>query len=845
MKLWALAAILLPLAADGAREAVLKQIDLPHSYYWREMYIPQPLAGPSAAAFAPDGESLVYSMAGSLWRQAVGSNDAREITYGPGYDLQPDWSSDGRWIVFVRYDKDAMELWRLEVATGKHQALTQSGAVNLEPRISPDGRRLAFVSTQSTGHFNLFVADLGDQGLANVRPLVAPRQTTLDRYYYSPFDHAINPSWSPDGQRVYYAGNPDVAWGSGDIWSVSSTDPDDRWRVLVEETTWAARPELSPDGKRLLYSSYQGRQWHQLWLTTPDGKSPLPLTFGDFDRRNARWSPDGQRILYISNESGNTSLWVQDVIGGRRQLIEARDRHYQRPMATLSVKMRDERGQPLAGRLMMLAADGRYYAPDGSWLHGDDNFDRAQQQQENRYFHCTDECRVTLPVGVVKLWAMSGFERLPVQQNIDVTSSGFERVVTLAAQALPEKFGQFTTADLHVHMNYGGQNRQQLAGLAAQAQAEDLDVVYNLIVNKEQRIPDLSEFTTRARQIGSTTIYQSQEFHTSFWGHVGLLHLDDHLLLPDFSSYRHTGLASPYPHNGAIADLAHAQHALVGYVHPFDWVIDPEKEKVLSHTLPVDVALGKTDYLEIVSFADHRSTAEVWYRLLNLGFRLAAGAGTDAMTNYASLRGPVGLNRVYLATTDRGAAALSNALKQGNGFVTNAPLLGLKVNGVSPGDTLHLPPLPLAGEGGGEGDKRRVHIEAAVRSIVPLSDIELVFNGKVIKRLRTDRTGRVADFAGEVAVPGSGWLLLRASNTTPQTLVQDLYPYGTTNPVWIDAGVPVPPAIEEARYFVRWIDRVIEAAAASTDYNSDREHDATLKYLRDARAVFEGKTNDH
>ena len=300
----------------------------------------------------------------------------------------------------------------------------------------------------------------------------------------------------------------------------------------------------------------------------------------------------------------------------------------------------------------------------------------------------------------------------------------------------------------------------------------------------------------------------------------------------------------PRPHNGAIADLAHAQHALVGYVHPFDWVIDPEKEKVLSHTLPVDVALGKTDYLEIVSFADHRSTAEVWYRLLNLGFRLAAGAGTDAMTNYASLRGPVGLNRVYLATTDRSAAALSNALKQGNGFVTNAPLLGLKVNGVSPGDTLHLPPLPLAGEGGGEGDKRRVHIEAAVRSIVPLAGIELVFNGKVIKRLRTDRTGRVADFAGEVAVPGSGWLLLRASNTTPQTLVQDLYPYGTTNPVWIDAGVPAPPAIEEARYFVRWIDRVIEAAAARTDYNSDREHDATLKYLRDARAVFEGKTND-
>jgi len=454
----------------------------------------------------------------------------------------------------------------------------------------------------------------------------------------------------------------------------------------------------------------------------------------------------------------------------------------------------------------------------------------------------------------------------------------------LQPQALPRQYGEFTSADLHVHMNYGGTYRQQLSGLAAQAQAEDLDVVYNLIVNKEQRIPDIGEFTTEVRQFGPTTIYQSQEFHTSYWGHMGLLHLDDHLLLPDFSSYRHTALASPYPHNGAIADLAHEQHALVGYVHPFDWVIDPEREKFLSHTLPVDVALGKVDYLEIVSFADHRSTAEIWYRLLNLGYRLAAGAGTDAMTNYASLRGPVGLNRVYLATTDRSPAALGKALKQGNGFVTNAPLLGLKVEGVSPGETLKLPltpalspkgrggeepltpalspkgrggktpsgpssandtplPLPRAGEGGGEGHKLRVRVEAAVRSIVPLTDIELVFNGKVIKRLRADRTGRVLDFEGDVAIPGSGWLLLRGSNNTPQTLVQDLYPYGTTNPVWIDAGVRPPAAIAEARYFVRWIDRVIEAASARTDYNTDREREQTLQYLREARANFESKAN--
>ncbi|MEZ5929252.1 MAG: hypothetical protein R3C55_12340 [Parvularculaceae bacterium] len=75
---------------------------------------------------------------------------------------------------------------------------------------------------------------------------------------------------------------------------------------------------------------------------------------------------------------------------------------------------------------------------------------------------------------------------------------------------------------------------------------------------------------------------------------------------------------------------------------------DPFAEKFFTHTLPVDVALGKVDYLEVVGFSDHRVTSEVWSRLLNCGFRVAAAGGTDAMTNYASMRGPIGLNRTYV-----------------------------------------------------------------------------------------------------------------------------------------------------------------------------------------------------
>ena len=296
-------------SAQAAREPVLKQVDLPHSYYWRELYLPQLTSGPSSASFLPDGDTLIYSMGGSLWRQRVGDANATELTHPKAaYDYQPDASHDGRSVVFTRYDGNALELWRLDLASGREQRLTDQGAVNVEPRLSPDRKRLAWVSTQGTGHFNLFLADVDAAGLHHPHLLLGERKSTLDRYYYSAFDHAINPSWSPDGKTIYYVSNPEIGWGTGDIFAVDVDHPAQRRRVLSEETNWSARPELAPDGKRLLYASYHGRQHQQLWLTTADGAAPLPLSFGAFDRRNARWSPDGSRIAVIDNRDGDTML---------------------------------------------------------------------------------------------------------------------------------------------------------------------------------------------------------------------------------------------------------------------------------------------------------------------------------------------------------------------------------------------------------------------------------------------------------------------------------------------------------------------------------------------------------
>jgi TolB protein len=817
--------------AQAAREPVLSQVALPHNYYWRELYIPQLTTGPSAVAFLPGGEELVFSMAGSLWRQRIDGREAVELTHADrAYDYQPDVSPDGRQVVFTRYDGRAMELWQLDLGSGKTRALTANAGVNVEPRISPDGRRIAYVSTADTGHFDLRIADLTPAGLANERFLVPPRQSRIDRYYYSAHDHAINPSWSPDGRRVFFVSNAEIPWGTGIICSVAvdgapAQAPECPSRHQLE-TSWSARPEIAPDGRRILFSNYHGGQWHQLWLTTTDDTAPLPIAYGEFDRRNARWSPDGARIAYVSNETGNTTLWVQDFVGGARRPVVATERRWLRPSATVSILVRDSAGNPIAARVSVLGGDGRWHAPPDAWMHGDEAYDRAQFPSELHYFHCQSPCRVELPAGAATVHAQSGFRRLPVAEAVELAAGATaDLTLELAANDLPPSFGRFAGADLHVHMNYGGHYHNTPERMLAQAAAEDLDVVQNLIVNKEERIPDVAFFRPDADPAsGERMLLHAQEYHTSFWGHLGLLHLADHLLLPDYTSYRHTALASPWPHNGVVADLAHAQGALVGYVHVADFPIDPPKEKLLSYQLPADVAAGKVDYMEVMGFSDHHLTAGIWYRLLNLGFHVPAGAGTDAMANYASLRGPAGLVRVFLdVSAGFTPEALRDSLKAGRGFVSNTALLGLEIAGERPGGTI-----PAAG---------RLPLRLAMRSPVPMDHLELVQNGRVIKSFRLAGDRRRHDWSGEITLRQGGWIVLRAWNDAPHPQVLDLYPYATTSPIYIASPTP-PPAPADAAYFAAWMDRVVEAAEARGGWNDEREKSATLDYLNAARARF-------
>src|SRR6266850_654584 len=295
-------------AGMAQRKPVLPQIDLPHPYYYREMYLPQLTSGPSSVAWSPDSKEVAYSMAGSLWRQKTDSKTAQQLTDGPGYDYQPDWSPDGKNIVYVSYQKDAIELWLLDLATGKTQQLTNDGAVNVEPRWSPDGKRIVFVSTSYNKRFHVFRADVRDGRLENVVRLTGETKSALRRYYYSAYDMEINPVWTRDSREILFVSNKGHIHGTGGFWRMKAEPGAEAREIHYEETNWRARPDFSPDGSRMIYSSYLGRQWQNLWLMPAKGGDAFPISYGEWDETNPRWSPDGQFVAFISNRPGSTGI---------------------------------------------------------------------------------------------------------------------------------------------------------------------------------------------------------------------------------------------------------------------------------------------------------------------------------------------------------------------------------------------------------------------------------------------------------------------------------------------------------------------------------------------------------
>jgi hypothetical protein len=201
------------------------------------------------------------------------------------------------------------------------------------------------------------------------------------------------------------------------------------------------------------------------------------------------------------------------------------------------------------------------------------------------------------------------------------------------------------------------------------------------------------------------------------------------------------------------------------------------------------------------------------------------------MTNYASLRGPLGTNRVYVESgipIDRDDWYA--ALKAGKSVATNGPLLQLRAGTAGIGGELKLP-----------AGTHRIPMRVWVRSIVPLDHVELVGNGQVVATIPLRGERMAADTTVQVEVSQSGWFVLRAWSEKPAEPVLDLYPFGTTSPIYVTLGGRPARSATDAEFFLRWIDRITAQVGDHQGWNTGQEREEVLARLARARAEFEAR----
>ena len=802
--------------------------------YMHNFYLPPPASTPWRPSFSPDGKQIAFSMAGSIWKIGVDDDTAYELTAGATYDSSPVWSPDGRWIAYTADDDyQSINLRLLNVATGETSALTEGEHLNLDPVWSPDGSRVLYVSTAPDGWYQLYELPI-DSG----RPGVPVRLTEdhlfhNERLYFGAHDLHIHPTISPDGREMIFISNRDISLGSGAIWR-TPIEPDAMAKatmILREETLYRTRPQWSPDGTRILYSSHRGSQYNNLYVLPVGGGEPYQLTFGEWDRFEPRWSPDGEWIVYVSNQSGVSELRLLKTFGGEDRKIEIRRRVYRRPMGTLDVRVFDgDTGQPTEARIYLRASDGKAYTPPDAYHRV------ASRARHYDFFHTRGRFVVDVPEGEVSIEAMKGFERLPVQ-TIATAEAGRVTLVRLDLKRFTnlKAKGWYSGSD-HVHMNYAGNLHNTPENLLFMGAAEDVDMVGEKIANKDNRIFDHQYFSgayDEQRSTAERLLSFGEEYRPPFHGHVNFINLTKHLISPFTTGYEGTAIESLYPSNSDMFRLGKKQGALTGYVHPYD--SDPVSAGYANaRSFPVDVALGTVDYIEVMTGAMYaKYTSEVLHRILNCGFKITHSGGEDSISNLH--RTPaVGAARVYAYLGDKLEwSRWVEAIADGRTFVTNGPLVGLEINGKIAGDEIHLP-----AEGGS------VEIHARLETAFPVEKLELLFNGRVVDSFPIEDGGRRADVRKRVDVAASGWFGLRARTEGPVHPIDDAHLHAETGAIYVYTGERPIRSREDGEYFVRWIDEITRQAERHPGWRSEREKAHVLGQFREARAIYERRARE-
>ena len=258
-----------------------------------------------------DSGHLLYVREGTLY--AVPMDPATlEVKGTPGpviENLTTNEAAYGTAHYSVSNDGKLVYMQGSAVATGYNLALVDRAGgstpigdkidVYWTPAISPDGRRLAMSILPGGSNGDLWVEDLD----RNIRT----RLTFSD-------GPDINPTWSPDGEWIYFSSNRGASTNIFRVAADGSEQP-----VQLTDDDLNQRPtSISPDGKTLVFSQQMAEtQWDIMTMPLDGEGEPEVFLSTPFAEGAGKVSPDGKWLAYMSNESGEFQIYVRPFPTGR------------------------------------------------------------------------------------------------------------------------------------------------------------------------------------------------------------------------------------------------------------------------------------------------------------------------------------------------------------------------------------------------------------------------------------------------------------------------------------------------------------------------------------------------
>ncbi len=777
-------------------------------------------------AWSPDGNELAFSLFGSIWRVPAAGGDARQLSTSGGFHLAPAWSPKSDRVAFIRASQppggeiphSAGELVLVDVAAGREQQIDLPGPAWGPPAWSSDGERLVVPIEMPRQGLRLHEITLADR---SVRPLRSRGASWR-----------LGAAWNWAEEEIYFGSQ---AANTQQVWSMPAGDDP---MVVQRRVTEHSRDDIViieglaavPEGG-FVYSAdlINTVGNYEIYRVPPGGGESINLTNSDRDEFSPAVSPDGSRIAHVSNHLGNIDLFVMPAKGGAKQHVRIDELRFRAPSSRVRVRVLDENGNPSGAMVYVRASDGKAYTPRGTSVY---YFRLDPGQPREGFFVGAGDDTFPLPAGSVRLVVRKGIEYRIAEQTVEAQPGQTAEVtIRLERWADWNSLGWYT-GENHIHANYNGSYYLRPPQSLKWMEAMDLNAANMIVANADGAFVHDKEFFRGGVDAVSTPkrlLYWGEEYRNSHpLGHMAFLNIKE-LVPPFYTSVPGSDSPYDYPLNTMAAQKATEQGGLVSYVHPISGDIrDVFDTSLGAKESPVTAALGAMHSIDILPYGP--AAYELWYRFLNSGFRISAGAGTDTFTNWRGINALPGDSRQYV---DVGSnfqwTNWVERFREGRDFVTNAPLLTFSVNEKPMGTVIEAP----------AGQPYRAHLAATVTSEAPVDLVEFLQNGRVIEAKSFPAGTRKVVLETEAEADVSSWFAVRVSGPAARGVTG--VPRAHSGPIYVHLGGEPVLVREDVELMLRWIGRLWQLLEERDNFGPDPNRERARAMLDMARSHYEAK----